>query len=334
MPRSGHRRRTRAGAAQCAHARRRGSSGRVRSPVRSCCCRCWSCCPRRHRGRAGRPRRPQRHARRRAGEAIAVAGRWPTPPSCARPGHRRPDRAAAALRRGGARRHRHGLRRRHGPRPHPLHPPRPRADRPAVHRRPRGAPEGEVFTQEYVGTLGARSARSCPSWTTAGSSRWSRSASRSTGSTASSRDLPAIRSRRRRPARGLLGAWLIAGGCAGRRTAWASARSPGCTSTTGPSWPPCAKGCCSSTTSSAVQLVNDEARRLLALPDDVEGRSLGDLGLPPGLVAAARAARAEPDQIYVLGEQVLRPQLGSRLLGGPARSARSSRSATARSCRP
>jgi sensor histidine kinase regulating citrate/malate metabolism len=35
-----------------------------------------------------------------------------------------------------------------------------------------------------------------------------------------------------------------------------------------------------------VQLVNDEARRLLALPEEVEGRSLAELGLPPGLVAA------------------------------------------------
>ncbi len=54
-----------------------------------------------------------------------------------------------------------------------------------------------------------------------------------------------------------------------------------------------------------VQLVNDEARRLLDLPDDVEGRSLADLGLPPGLIAAAAGDQAEPDTIYVLGEQVL-----------------------------
>ena len=31
-----------------------------------------------------------------------------------------------------------------------------------------------------------------------------------------------------------------------------------------------------------VQLVNDEARRLLDLPDDVIGRSVHELGLPPG----------------------------------------------------
>lgn len=54
-----------------------------------------------------------------------------------------------------------------------------------------------------------------------------------------------------------------------------------------------------------VQLVNDEARRLLRLPDDVIGRPLGDLGLAPGLVAAAVGGVAESDDIYVAGDHVL-----------------------------
>jgi two-component system CitB family sensor kinase len=54
-----------------------------------------------------------------------------------------------------------------------------------------------------------------------------------------------------------------------------------------------------------VQLANDEARRLLALPDDVVGRPIGELGLPPGLVAAATGDTAEADDIYVAGEHVL-----------------------------
>lgn len=58
-------------------------------------------------------------------------------------------------------------------------------------------------------------------------------------------------------------------------------------------------------TDGRVQLVNDEARRLLSLPEDVVGQKLADLGLPPGLVAAASAGTAEPDTIYVLGEHVL-----------------------------
>ncbi|WP_374455246.1 ATP-binding protein [Nocardioides sp.] len=54
-----------------------------------------------------------------------------------------------------------------------------------------------------------------------------------------------------------------------------------------------------------VQLVNDEAVRLLALPDEVEGRSLAELGLPPGLVAAVEQRTAVADETYVLGQQVL-----------------------------
>jgi two-component system CitB family sensor kinase len=54
-----------------------------------------------------------------------------------------------------------------------------------------------------------------------------------------------------------------------------------------------------------VQLVNDEARRLLALPDDVVGTRIEDLGLAPGLVAAARGRTAESDDLYLAGERIL-----------------------------
>lgn len=54
-----------------------------------------------------------------------------------------------------------------------------------------------------------------------------------------------------------------------------------------------------------VQLVNEEAIRLLALPADVEGRSLADLGLPPGLMAGVERRTALADETYVLGQQVL-----------------------------
>lgn len=54
-----------------------------------------------------------------------------------------------------------------------------------------------------------------------------------------------------------------------------------------------------------VQLVNDEARRLLALPDDVLGSAIEDLGLAPALVAAARGRTAESDDLYLAGERIL-----------------------------
>jgi two-component system, CitB family, sensor kinase len=58
-------------------------------------------------------------------------------------------------------------------------------------------------------------------------------------------------------------------------------------------------------TKGGVQLVNDEARRLLDLPDDVVGRPLDSLGLAPGLVATALGRTAEADDIYLAGDRVL-----------------------------
>jgi sensor histidine kinase regulating citrate/malate metabolism len=58
-------------------------------------------------------------------------------------------------------------------------------------------------------------------------------------------------------------------------------------------------------TDGRVQLVNDEARRLLGLPGDVVGRRLDELGLAPGLVAAALGETAESDDLYVAGDRIL-----------------------------
>ena len=41
-----------------------------------------------------------------------------------------------------------------------------------------------------------------------------------------------------------------------------------------------------------LQLVNDEARRLLALPDDAVGRRVDELGLPPRSGRPCRRARS------------------------------------------
>jgi len=54
-----------------------------------------------------------------------------------------------------------------------------------------------------------------------------------------------------------------------------------------------------------VQLVNDEARRLLDLPADVVGRSMGELDLPPALAATAAGDIAGADELYVTGDRVL-----------------------------
>ncbi len=58
-------------------------------------------------------------------------------------------------------------------------------------------------------------------------------------------------------------------------------------------------------TEGRVQLVNDEGRRLLDLPEDVIGQRLSALGLPPALVRAASGDSAEADDIYVTDRHVL-----------------------------
>jgi sensor histidine kinase regulating citrate/malate metabolism len=54
-----------------------------------------------------------------------------------------------------------------------------------------------------------------------------------------------------------------------------------------------------------VRLVNDEARRLLDLPGDAEGRAVQDLGLPGELAEALTAAGPVADATYVVGDRVL-----------------------------
>ncbi|GAB2980300.1 sensor histidine kinase [Nocardioides montaniterrae] len=54
-----------------------------------------------------------------------------------------------------------------------------------------------------------------------------------------------------------------------------------------------------------VQLANDEAHRLLTLPTDAVGRRFADLGLAPGLVAAATGTTASSDHLYAAGERLV-----------------------------
>lgn len=53
-----------------------------------------------------------------------------------------------------------------------------------------------------------------------------------------------------------------------------------------------------------VQLVNDEGRRLLGVPDDVVGRPIAELDLPESLVASVRDGTL-PDEIHLVGDRVL-----------------------------
>ncbi|MEU1282381.1 SpoIIE family protein phosphatase [Streptomyces sp. NPDC005805] len=52
-------------------------------------------------------------------------------------------------------------------------------------------------------------------------------------------------------------------------------------------------------------LVNDEARRLLALPPEPEGRPVTDLGLGPDLAGLLGSGRAATDQVFLAGDTLL-----------------------------
>ncbi len=54
-----------------------------------------------------------------------------------------------------------------------------------------------------------------------------------------------------------------------------------------------------------LQLVNDEARRLLALPDDAVGRRVDDLGLPAALGSALASGTERADEIFLADDRVV-----------------------------
>jgi two-component system, CitB family, sensor kinase len=54
-----------------------------------------------------------------------------------------------------------------------------------------------------------------------------------------------------------------------------------------------------------LQLLNDEARRLLALPDGAVGRHVDDLGLPAALAAALASGAERADEIFLTDDRVV-----------------------------
>jgi sensor histidine kinase regulating citrate/malate metabolism len=170
-----------------------------------------------------------------------------------------------------------------------------------------GAPEGRVFTQEYTGTLGPSSRAVVPVY----------EGDRVVALVSVGITLEHIDQQLRGDLRsillaaagalavGALGAWLISrrlrhqthGMGAGEITRMYEYYSAVLHAVR--------EGMLLVDENGAVQLVNDEARRLLALPEDVAGRPLDELGVPAGLLEAARSGTPEADQLYVLGEHVL-----------------------------
>lgn len=170
-----------------------------------------------------------------------------------------------------------------------------------------GAPRGSVFTQEYAGTLGPSLRSVVPV----------RNGDRvvalvSVGITITRvdeqlrRDLPAILlAGLGTLVVGLLGAWLISRRLRRQTHGMGEREMTRMYEYYSAVLHAVREGLLLVDTDGRVQLVNEEARRLLSLPGDVVGRSLSELGLPPGLVSAAGRATPESDTIYVLGEHVL-----------------------------
>jgi sensor histidine kinase regulating citrate/malate metabolism len=65
-----------------------------------------------------------------------------------------------------------------------------------------------------------------------------------------------------------------------------------------------------------VQLVNDEARRLLALPDDVAGRRVDEVGLPAPLGEALAEGRPRDDEIHLTADRIVVVSQGAARWGG------------------
>lgn len=170
-----------------------------------------------------------------------------------------------------------------------------------------GAPRGRVFTQEYAGTLGPSVRSVVPvleGGTVVALVSVGITLDRIAGQLRD--DLPSIGlSALGALAVGLLGAWLISRRLRRQTHGMGEREITRMYEYYRAVLRAVREGLVLTDAEGRVQLVNEEARRLLSLPEDVVGRSLADLGLPPGLVSAATGATPESDTIYALGEHLL-----------------------------
>ena len=170
-----------------------------------------------------------------------------------------------------------------------------------------GAPQGRVFTQEYEGTLGPSVRAVVPvhdSDTVVALVSVGITLERIAGQLR--RDLPSIGlAALGALAVGLLGAWLISRRLRRQTHGMGELEITRMYEYYRAVLQAVREGLVLVDAEGRVQLVNEEARRLLSLPEDVVGRSLSELGLPPGLVSAATGDSAESDTIYALGEHLL-----------------------------
>ncbi|WP_078883710.1 SpoIIE family protein phosphatase [Streptomyces sp. NRRL S-340] len=76
-------------------------------------------------------------------------------------------------------------------------------------------------------------------------------------------------------------------------------------------------------------LANDEAHRLLGLPEDAEGRRVLGLGLDPGTAALLASGRIATDEVHLVGDRLLAiNQRATDLEGGPSGSVATLRDST------
>ncbi len=249
------------------------------------------------------------HRRRRPGAGRghrADGGRLAVRARCR--GERPTPRRAAAVRRGGPARHRHGLRRGHGPGPHPLDPPRTPASigKPFIGTIGRRWP-GSTFTETYTGTLGPsvravvagarrRTARSwaCrvgitterigPSWPAGCRCCWPRVLALLVA---------------------LAGAVLVSRRLRRQTHGLGPDESAGCTSTTTRCCTPCGRASWWSTMTGRCSSSTTRPAGCSVCPRRLRAQPVADLELPPALGRAAGQRPDRDDELHLTGDRAL-----------------------------